>query len=133
MSVEGSELQVIWQRSQDNEQQRDAVEYLMGLRAQAIASLPATIHSLHRELGEKQSESRYQVDRYASRTFSVSDGERLIAVTAYKKGAKEVRRQLEARDQQIIELRNLLTSVVSYLLRKEDHPQLFTHADHDAN
>jgi hypothetical protein len=37
---------------------------------------------------------RFKVDKYSDRKFAVYDGESLVCVTAYRKGAEEVRRRL---------------------------------------
>ena len=37
---------------------------------------------------------RFRVDKYGDRTFALYDGENLVCVTAYRKGAEEVRRRM---------------------------------------
>ena len=37
---------------------------------------------------------RFRVDHYGTRFFAVYDGEELVAVTDYRKGAEEVKRRL---------------------------------------
>lgn len=37
---------------------------------------------------------RFKIDKYSDRTFALYDGESLVCVTAYRKGAEEVRRRL---------------------------------------
>ena len=39
---------------------------------------------------------RFKIDKYSDRTFALYDGESLVCVTAYRKGAEEVRRRLVA-------------------------------------
>jgi hypothetical protein len=39
---------------------------------------------------------RFKIDKYSDRTFALYDGEDLVCVTAYRKGAEEVRRRLIA-------------------------------------
>jgi len=39
---------------------------------------------------------RFKIDKYSDRTFALYDGEDLVCVTAYRKGAVEVRRRLIA-------------------------------------
>ena len=47
---------------------------------------------------------RYQVKHYQNtRHFALYDGEKLLTVTVYKKGAESVQRELEARDAVIAE------------------------------
>ena len=39
---------------------------------------------------------RFTIDRWSNRNFAVYDGDELVCVTVYKKGAQEVRRRLMA-------------------------------------
>jgi len=39
---------------------------------------------------------RFKIDKYSDRTFALYDGGNLVCVTAYRKGAEEVRRRLVA-------------------------------------
>ena len=39
---------------------------------------------------------RYTICKYGSRYFAVYDGDELVCVTLYRKGAVEVKRRLEA-------------------------------------
>jgi len=49
--------------------------------------------------------SRYRVERYPfSRYFALYDGEQLLAVTVYRKGAEAVRERLQAQEAQIAQL-----------------------------
>jgi len=51
-------------------------------------------------------DSPYRVDRWPnSRFYAAYRGDKLLAVTVYKKGAEEVTKQLEARDRAIAALR----------------------------
>jgi len=62
---------------------------------------------------------RYTVGRYAYRSYEVRDGDELIAVTVYKKGADEVRRQLASRDRRISDLEAKIAALVSRLTGRE--------------
>ena len=62
---------------------------------------------------------RYLVERYAQRGYQVRDGDSLIAVTVYRKGADEVRRQLASRDRRISELEARITALISRLTGRE--------------
>ena len=37
---------------------------------------------------------RFKIDKYTDRNFALYDGESLVCVTAYRKGAEEVRRRM---------------------------------------
>jgi hypothetical protein len=37
---------------------------------------------------------RFKIDKYSNRNFALYDGEDLVCVTAYRKGAEEVRRRM---------------------------------------
>jgi hypothetical protein len=37
---------------------------------------------------------RFKIDKYGDRTFALYDGDDLVCVTAYRKGAAEVRRRM---------------------------------------
>ena len=50
---------------------------------------------------EKDSQSRYRFEKYGHRSWAVYDGDELIAVTVYKKGAKTVVDRLEAYEKKV--------------------------------
>jgi hypothetical protein len=57
-------------------------------------------------------ESRYHIDRYpSSRFWAVHDGTDLVAVTVYRKGAKEVTDRLEAQERTIAELKRQMAAL----------------------
>ena len=62
---------------------------------------------------------RYTVGRYAYRSYEVRDGDELIAVTVYRKGADEVRRQLASRDRRISDLEARIVALISRLTGRE--------------
>ena len=56
--------------------------------------------------------SRYHIDHYPySRFWAVHDGKDLVAVTVYRKGAKEVTERLEAQDRTIAELKRQIAAL----------------------
>ena len=46
-----------------------------------------------------QNQDQYHIENYGSRFFAVYDKEQLVAVTVYRKGAKEVVRRLQKTEQ----------------------------------
>jgi hypothetical protein len=63
------------------------------------------------------SDSRYRIGPYGRRSHALYDGNELVAVTAYKRGAVEVKRRFEALEQEIARLRQVL------LENTEDPPE----------
>src|SRR5262245_1783930 len=59
-----------------------------------------------------QPQSRYRVDHYGkSRNFAAYEGQTLIAVTLYRKGAAEITARLEEKDGRIAALESQLAAV----------------------
>ena len=57
-------------------------------------------------------ESRYRVEHYGkSRNFAAYEGQAIIAVTLYRKGAAEIRARLEDKDRRIADLQRQLAAV----------------------
>jgi hypothetical protein len=56
-------------------------------------------------------ESRYRIEPYGQRHHALYDGKELVAVTAYKRGAVEVKRRFEALEQEIVRLKQALSGV----------------------
>src|SRR5215471_12766255 len=64
------------------------------------------------ERAQPQEESRYRVTRYGkSRNFAAYDGQTLIAVTLYRKGATEITTRLEEKDRRIFALESQLATL----------------------
>ena len=55
--------------------------------------------------------SRYRIEPYSRRSHALYDGEELVAVMAYKRGAVEVKRRLEALEQEIARLQQAVSEV----------------------
>src|SRR5262245_16230338 len=61
---------------------------------------------------QAQTQSRYRVDHYGkSRNFAAYDGQTIIAVTLYRKGAAEITARLEEKDRSIAALESQLAAV----------------------
>ena len=69
-------------------------------------------HTNQPEPTQPQEERRYRVEHYGkSRNFAAYEGQALIAVTLYRKGAAEIRARLEAKDRRIAALESQLAAV----------------------
>jgi hypothetical protein len=73
---------------------------------------------------------RYQVAHYGkSRNFALYEGKNLLAVTLYKKGAKTVQRELEARDtiiaEQAVQIEQLMAAATPPGEHSEPAPTRF--------
>jgi|GEM_PF-5430130 len=70
--------------------------------------------------------SRYRIDHYGDRLWALYDGQNLVVVTAYKRGAQEVLGRLESLERQLAELRLLLTdqatSAQQVTPERQEHP-----------
>jgi hypothetical protein len=65
-----------------------------------------------KEREEAHQQSRYRVDHYGkSRNFAAYEGQTIIAVTLYRKGAAEIMARLEAKDRSIAALESQLAAV----------------------
>jgi len=61
---------------------------------------------------QAQPQSRYRVDHYGtSRNFAAYEGQTIIAVTLYRKGAAEITARLEEKDRTIAALESQLATV----------------------
>jgi hypothetical protein len=56
-------------------------------------------------------EIRYRIAPYGRRNHALYDGEALVTVTAYKRGAVEVKRRFETLEQEIARLKQVLSEV----------------------
>ena len=69
-------------------------------------------HHTHQPEREPQEQSRYRVDHYGkSRNFAAYEGQTIIAVTLYRKGAAEITARLEDKDRRIAALESQLAAV----------------------
>ena len=69
-------------------------------------------HTHQPEQAQPQHERRYRVDRYGkSRNFAAYEGQSIIAVTLYRKGAAEITARLEEKDRRIAALENQLATM----------------------
>jgi hypothetical protein len=72
----------------------------------------ANHHTDQPERAEPQEQSRYRVDHYGkSRNFAAYEGQTIIAVTLYRKGAAEIIARLEEKDRHIAALESQLATV----------------------
>ena len=69
-------------------------------------------HTHQPEYAQPQHERRYRVDHYGkSRNFAAYEGQTIIAVTLYRKGAAEITARLEEKDRRIAALESQLAAV----------------------
>jgi len=69
-------------------------------------------HTNQPEQPQPQEERRYRVDHYGkSRNFAAYEGQTIIAVTLYRKGAAEITARLEEKDRSIAALESQLAAV----------------------
>ena len=69
-------------------------------------------HTPQPELAQSQELHRYRVDHYGkSRNFAAYEGQTIIAVTLYRKGAAEITARLEEKDRRIAALESQLAAV----------------------
>ena len=69
-------------------------------------------HTRHPEQAQPQEPNRYRVDHYGkSRNFAAYEGQTIIAVTLYRKGAAEITARLEEKDRRIAALENQLATM----------------------
>ena len=72
----------------------------------------ANHHTNQPERPQPQEQSRYRVDHYGkSRNFAAYEGQTIIAVTLYRKGAAEITARLEEKDRTIAALESQLAAV----------------------
>jgi hypothetical protein len=68
----------------------------------------------------------YRIAKYRkTRFFGLYDGEELLAVTVYKKGARELKDRLEAKDRELTQLKGVFQAVIAedyYQLEEEEKP-----------
>src|SRR5262245_14381616 len=71
------------------------------------------LHHTHQpERAQPQETHRYRVDHYGkSRNFAAYEGQTLIAVTLYRKGAAEITARLEEKDRSIAVLESQLAAI----------------------
>jgi hypothetical protein len=69
-------------------------------------------HANQPERAEPQEQHRYRVDHYGkSRNFAAYEGQTIIAVTLYRKGAAEITARLEEKDRTIAALESQLAAL----------------------
>jgi hypothetical protein len=69
-------------------------------------------HTNQPERAEPHEQSRYRVDHYGkSRNFAAYEGQTIIAVTLYRKGAAEIMARLEEKDRRIAALESQLATM----------------------
>ena len=72
----------------------------------------ANHHTNQQERAEPQEKHRYRVDHYGkSRNFVAYEGQTIIAVTLYRKGAAEIIARLEEKDARIAALESQLAAM----------------------
>src|SRR5882724_5512897 len=72
----------------------------------------ANHHTHQPERSQPQEPHRYRVDHYGkSRNFAAYEGQTIIAVTLYRKGAAEITARLEEKDRSIAALESQLAAV----------------------
>jgi hypothetical protein len=72
----------------------------------------ANHHTRQPELAQPQEPHRYRVDHYGkSRNFAAYEGQTLIAVTLYRKGAAEITARLAEKDRTITALESQLATM----------------------
>ena len=72
----------------------------------------ANHHTNQPERAEPQEQPRYRVDHYGkSRNFAAYEGQTIIAVTLYRKGAAEITARLEEKDARIAALESQLATM----------------------
>jgi hypothetical protein len=75
----------------------------------------ATHHTNQPELAEPQEPHRYRVDHYGTgRNFAAYEGQTLIAVTLYRKGAAEITTRLAEKDRRIAALESQLAALSAF-------------------
>src|SRR5438132_472505 len=69
-------------------------------------------HTNQPERAQPQEQHRYRVDHYGkSRNFAAYEGQTIIAVTLYRKGAAEITARLEDKDRRIAALESQLAAL----------------------
>jgi hypothetical protein len=72
----------------------------------------ANHHTNQPERAQPQEQHRYRVDHYGkSRNFAAYEGQTIIAVTLYRKGAAEITARLEEKDRRIAVLESQLATM----------------------
>jgi hypothetical protein len=72
----------------------------------------ANHHTNQPERAQPQEQHRYRVDHYGkSRNFAAYEGQTIIAVTLYRKGATEITARLEEKDRRIAALESQLAAM----------------------
>jgi hypothetical protein len=74
----------------------------------------ANYHTNQAERAQPQEQSRYRVDHYGkSRNFVAYEGQTIIAVTLYRKGAAEITKRLAEKDRRIAALESQLATMAA--------------------
>src|SRR5882724_724590 len=89
----------------DPQKTRERIESLLRKALTLTQKLPQPERVQEAAAPYDPSSSHYRVARYpSSRFYALYDGEQLLAVTVYKKGAEAVRDRLQAQEARIAEL-----------------------------
>jgi hypothetical protein len=79
------------------------------LEAGEVREPEASYRASQEEHAARPAESRYRIQRYGRRNYALYDGEDLVAVMAYKRGAMEVKGRFEALEREIARLKQGLS------------------------
>jgi len=75
------------------------------LQAGEVQEPEASYTVSQEEHAARPADSRYRIEPYGRRNHALYDGETLVAVTAYKRGAVEVKRRFETLEEEIARLK----------------------------
>jgi hypothetical protein len=93
-------------------QLRKMLPLVEGLLEAGEIQEPAVAYTIAQgEQAFKLAESRYRIEPYGRRNHALYDGQDLVAVMAYKRGAIEVKRRFEGLEQEIARLQQALAEV----------------------
>lgn len=81
------------------------------LHAGEVREPEASYTASQEECTARPAESRYRIEPYSRRSHALYDGQDLVAVMAYKRGAVEVKRRFETLEQEIARLQQALAEV----------------------
>jgi hypothetical protein len=94
-------------------QLRTMLPLMEGLLQAGEVQEPEASYAADREDGTaRPADSRYRIEPYGRRNHALYDGQDLVAVMAYKRGAVEVKRRFETLEQEIARLNQALAEVV---------------------
>jgi hypothetical protein len=81
------------------------------LQAGEVQESEASYTASQGERAARPAESPYRIEPYSRRSHALYDGEDLVAVMAYKRGAVEVKRRFETLEEEIARLKQALSEV----------------------